>query len=53
MTKPDLPKCSVKGCTHAAGVIIGGSLLCGEHASEAIGKARQPPPTGNDNGKSS
>jgi hypothetical protein len=32
MTKPVLPPCSVRDCKRAAGAIINGALLCGEHA---------------------
>ena len=29
-----LPPCSVHGCEHLAGAIVGGLLLCGAHAIE-------------------
>jgi hypothetical protein len=38
MSKPDLPPCSVGDCKHAAGAIINGVLLCGEHAVAQLEK---------------
>jgi hypothetical protein len=32
MTRPDLPRCSVRGCRHAAGAVIDQALFCGAHA---------------------
>jgi len=43
MSKPDLPPCSVWHCKRAAGAIINGSLLCGEHAVEDLEKLRMLP----------
>jgi hypothetical protein len=40
MTKPDLPPCSVRDCKRAAGAIINGALLCGEHAMEELEKRK-------------
>ena len=40
MVKQELPKCSEPGCLHAAGIIMNGSLLCGEHANEALERRR-------------
>ena len=42
MSKPDLPPCSVRDCKQAAGAIINGALLCGEHAVKELGKFRGP-----------
>jgi len=36
MTRPVLPLCSVRDCNRAAGAIIDGALLCGEHAVEEL-----------------
>ena len=38
--KQELPKCSEPGCLNAAGIIMNGSLLCGEHANEALERRR-------------
>ena len=35
-----MPKCSKPGCLSAAGIIMNGSLLCGEHANEALERRR-------------
>lgn len=40
MVKQELPKCSEAGCSNAAGIIMNGSLLCGEHANEALERRR-------------
>jgi hypothetical protein len=42
MTKPDLPPCSVQHCKLAAGAIIDGALLCGQHALEEMQKRGLP-----------
>ena len=34
--KPELPSCSVLRCDRVAGAVVDGSLLCGEHAVEAM-----------------
>ena len=34
--KKELPQCSVEGCPDAAGIIMNGTLLCGQHANEAL-----------------
>ena len=41
MIRPILQPCSVLGCTRAAGVILNGALLCGEHANEALAKRKE------------
>jgi len=40
MVKQELPKCSKPDCLKAAGIIMNGDLLCGEHASEALERRR-------------
>jgi hypothetical protein len=40
MSKPELPPCSVRGCKRAAGAIINGVLLCGEHAVTEFERVR-------------
>jgi hypothetical protein len=40
MSKQDLPPCSVPNCNRAAGAIINGALLCGEHAVEEMERLR-------------
>ena len=40
MTKQELPKCSEPGCLNAAGIIMNGCLLCGDHANEALERRR-------------
>lgn len=36
MSRHVLPPCSVDRCKRAAGAIINGELLCGEHAVEVM-----------------
>jgi hypothetical protein len=44
MTKQQLPQCSMEDCFNAAGVILNGTLLCGEHANEALERRRDSLP---------
>jgi hypothetical protein len=42
----DLPTCSKPGCENAAGIVMGGTLFCFEHASQALDeKKRSIPPS--------
>ena len=41
MIRPVLPPCSVRDCTSAAGVILNGALLCGEHAKAALDEQKR------------
>ena len=38
--KKELPHCSVEGCMDAAGIIMNGTLLCGQHVTEALERRR-------------
>ena len=38
--KKELPQCSVEGCPDVAGIIMNGTLLCGQHANEALERRR-------------
>jgi hypothetical protein len=38
--KKELPQCSIEGCLDAAGMIMNGTLLCGQHANEALERRR-------------
>jgi len=40
MSKHNLPPCSVRDCERAAGAIISGALLCGEHAVAELKRRR-------------
>ena len=50
MVKQELPKCSEPTCLNAAGIIMNGSLLCGEHANEALERRRAEMRRNNGNG---
>lgn len=43
MMRPVLPPCSVRDCPNAAGAIINGVLLCGEHAVEELERRKLVP----------
>lgn len=37
----ELPFCSIRDCENAAGAVIEGALLCGEHANEVFSRRQR------------
>jgi hypothetical protein len=44
MSKQELPQCSMEGCFNVAGVIFDGTMLCPEHANEALERPHDTSP---------